>query len=504
MARIVHEIMLKKKDHLGGNKMNFSWNNIKLQCSNSQKTIKILIITLSISIFFFSICHAGVYLDNTAQCPTCINGNTKYDPITRSCGQGSDTVYTSLASFNSNIVSGESNYIRSGSYWRTGADWSEGALKISQSGTSSQRTVVRAYPGEERKAIIFTQAGKDQYNPNPADKSSGGQGLYYYPCPAISLGSDYTDVIGLKTYGQVLVGANNSMIQDCDIGGGGPYYNWGHVLYIRDSRNVTIRNNWIHNSPASGEANTHKAMVQSYRSRDIVYEYNTFSNAYEYGLACGDARGVAGGAITVRYNFIDSPQIGWMGIAQYGEVNYFYIHNNIFYNCSLGISTKQAPANTQYFYNNTLVNCQYDFSDGDANFAFYSKNNLFYHSSGSGLRYYNSGFTSTGNTNADYNVYYSNGSSPTFKIVGISTTSFSTWQSSSGEDGNSLSHDPSFVNASGTNPEDFKRLSYIENFTNSPYGVHAGAYESGNEIIGASIQSPTPPPGIPPNMRIIP
>ena len=487
--------------------MSFSLNIDNTNFYIFRKLNKIFLLTLTIATLFAPICHAIVYLDNTNNCPTCTDGNINYNPNTRSCGNGSDVVYTTLDSFNSNIVSGKINYIRSGSYWRTGADWSVGALSIdSKHGSTSNRTVVSAYPGEERLAIIYTEAGKDRYNPNPTDTSQGGQGLYYYPCPAITLGSDYTDVIGLKTYGQVLVGASNSTLQDCDIGGGGPYYNWGHVLYIRDSRNMTIRNNWIHHSPASGEANTHKAMVQSYRSRDIVYEHNTFSNAHEYGLACGDARGVAGGSITVRYNFFDSPQIGWMGIAQYAEVDYFYIHNNIFYNCVTGVRTNQAPAKAQYFYNNTFINCTQDFADGDANFAFYAYNNLFYHDSGSTLNYYRTGFTTLSNIHSDYNVFYSSGVSPSLVASGVSsTTSLSAWKINSGKDGNSLSHNPYFKNAFGNQPEDFKRTIYNENFTSSPYGSNAGAYETGNEIIGLlnGVSTPSAPPSVPQHLGIV-
>ena len=117
-------------------------------------------------LFLANFAYAGVYLDNLSDCPTCKDGATTYDPVRRSVGSGSDTVYTSLPSFNANIVARDTNYIRSGSYYYNAGNWARGALTVSKSGSSSSYTVVKAFPGEEREVIIYTAAGKDRINPD--------------------------------------------------------------------------------------------------------------------------------------------------------------------------------------------------------------------------------------------------------------------------------------------------------------------------------------------------
>jgi hypothetical protein len=58
------------------------------------------------------------------------------------------------------------------------------------------------------------------------------------------------------------------------------------------------------------------------------------------------------------------------------------------------------------------------------------------------------------------------------------------WQAYSSLDDDSIASNPNFIDANGTDPEDFKRSSYAENFTNSPYSTKAGAYITGSEVIG--------------------
>ncbi len=49
---------------------------------------------------------------------------------------------------------------------------------------------------------------------------------------------------------------------------------------------------------------------------------------------------------------------------------------------------------------------------------------------------------------------------------------------------NSQWKDPNFHNPQGNSSEDFKRTTYNDNFTGSEYSNVAGAYVTGNEIIG--------------------
>jgi hypothetical protein len=58
------------------------------------------------------------------------------------------------------------------------------------------------------------------------------------------------------------------------------------------------------------------------------------------------------------------------------------------------------------------------------------------------------------------------------------------WQSGTGKDGSGVYTNPNFVNPTGSAAADFKRTSYPNDVSGSPYGPHAGAYITGNEIIG--------------------
>lgn len=441
-------------------------------------------------------CHALVYLDGSTI--GCSNGSTNYSPATRSCGSGSDTVSLTLSDFNTRIVAGATNYIRSGSYYRSSGQSTIGALDISQTyaGSSGNPTVIKAYTGEERQVIIGTASDRMQLNPDQS--STGSTGLTYYPNPAITVRGSYVTIDGLQTYGQVLVDDTtggttvyNPIIQNCDIGGGGPYSGWGHALFLGIVRNGLIANNYIHHGVATGEQNTHKALINNYASRDIVYEYNTFSDGYTGAdLAIGDAQNTGGGDITIRYNFFaynSDSNGGVQGLAQYPELDNIYIHNNVFMSkygySEYAYNSTDIPHT--YIYNNTFANCTQGHS------AWYGVpapgtdwyNNLHYNSSGSSRYYIYSESSAPAVLVADYNMYFSTGVTSSWRWGSTNTSTWATWQGV--QDAHATNGaNPNFVNASGTTPADFKRSSYAENFTGSSYGIHAGAYETGSEQIG--------------------
>lgn len=57
-----------------------------------------------ISFFLFSPAYADIFLDNDTA--GCVSGATNYAPSTRSCGSGSDTVYTTPSNANSGVAAG--------------------------------------------------------------------------------------------------------------------------------------------------------------------------------------------------------------------------------------------------------------------------------------------------------------------------------------------------------------------------------------------------------------
>lgn len=420
-----------------------------------------------------------------------------YNPATRSCGGGSDTSYDTLAEFNANMVAGTTNYIRAGSYGRNSGSHTEGALHIKVGTDNDNRTIVAAYPEEERQAIIFTGDDRNQYNPDPGDTTypsctagqSDGGAACYYPCPAITIPGDYITISGLKTYGQVYVFGTPDYwtIQGCDLGGGGPKTNQGQVIHIAGSGPTgLITNCKIHHS-AWGESDANGSALMSYDAAYTV-QYCEFYDTWKYDIRVKDGGGQAGNAVTIKNSFFrpstifSDAGIGVAGLAQDVVLDYIYIHNNIFLDKVKGISWTLAAATETIAYNNTFIDNDVDiFCTGDQVLNF--SNNLHHHSEAS-QRYYDIHDTGLDDLNADYNVFYSTSTTYWYNLDVNRGSTLSAWQTYSSEDDNSLSHDPDFYNASGSQPEDFKRNSYTENFTGSPYGIHAGAYETGSEQIG--------------------
>lgn len=442
------------------------------------------------------ISEATVYLDGSTT--ACTNGNTKYDPATRSCGSGSDTVYLDLASFQGGIVAATTNYIRAGNYFRDNPNAHQGSLFITQAGKDdANRTIIKAYPGEELKAVIGTAKRGATYNSNPADTSGAGS-YYYYPNVVLNIAANYVTVYGLKIYGMTyFYGSNYSIVDSCDLGGGGSAIDvggQGQVVRFNNTHDCVLRNSKIHNSSNAIDGVANGSAVMWYVTSCII-ENNTFYDNWYGDVRNKDGTGQTGRTTEVRYNFFGPSTIysnkgtGFIGFNQAQYTSNIYVHHNIFYDKYTGIDASGAPLVTPsnyIFYQNTFINNTYGIVEAINNTSNTYKmyNNLFYNT-GSGQSYNRTYFLSV-LTGSDYNVYYNSGLWQTHDSGAWTTvaSSLSAWQSYSKLDANSLSVNPGFVNASGTTPAAFKRISYAENFTGSPYSNRAGAYATGNETIG--------------------
>lgn len=473
-----------------------------------------MIIRILLILLLASTANAAVYLDGTTT--GCTDGSTNYAPATRSCGAGSDTVYTSLASFNTNLVAQTTNYIRAGSYYRTTTGKGIGALQVlaAKAGNASNYTIIKAYTGEERQAIIGTASDKMQINPA---HDTSANGLLYYPNAAVTVHCNYVVIDGIKTYGQVLLKdttggttLSDITVKNCDIGGGGPYYDWGHALYMENTRNVLIQNNLIHDNTDSTEANTHKSLFNIYASRDFVVEKNTFYNGYGGPSGSmtsqGDARYTDGGTGEWRFNFYyvgtGNATKGWQGLGQYPAIESLLVHNNIF--LGVRVSWSWNGSTVTQIYNNTFVGVTLPIDEQVSQAGAPSPsvigmsiyNNVFYNSSDHTIFWGYENYLA--NISSNYNVFYnSNSAANTFRANATTYANLTAWQAVS-KDADSITSNPNFVNASGANTADYKRTSYAENFTGSSYGIHAGAYETGSEAIGADFSGGGDPPADPP------
>jgi len=464
-----------------------------------KKLLKYEVFLILFIVTSVSAVNAAIYLDNTNDCPTCTNGNNTYNPVTRSCGSGNDTVYISLDSYSNNIAAAKVNYIRSGTYTRSTNSTNVGALSIDASGTSGSKTEVVAYQGEQPTICPADDSGNSycRYNPNPGDTSirgctggsSSGGAACYYPNPAVNIGGSYIRLSGIKTYGQVLVGGvHDYIIENSDFGGGGPHINQGAVIMLDttgSNYNGVIRNNHIHHS-AWGESNANGAAIIMYNT-SVTIENNEFYDNWTADIVPKDSGNQSGRTTYIRRNVFRSSSIygnstGVYLSTQDQDVDGYEIHNNIFIGKGTGVYSVNPSPGLTLVYNNTFVNCDRDIYTWNSGSPINSYNNLFYHANGGQRFYWFDGGSPGAQTRAEFNVYYSS-SGTTYWNKSSSITS---WQGY-GLDANALySNNPNFVNPGGTTPESFKRSSYAENMSNSPYGVHAGAYETGNEIIGPS------------------
>lgn len=439
-------------------------------------------------------CSAAVYLDGSTT--GCSNGSTNYNPGTRTCGSGSDKVYLDLASFSANIAAGATNYIRAGSYFRDNATAHQGSLYITQSGTDdAHRTIVKAYPGEELQAIIGTATRGATYNSSPGDATGVGS-YYYYPNVVLRIAGNYITVSGLKVYGPTyFYGSNYAVVDTCDLGGGGSKDDMGgqgQVVRFLNTAGCVLRNSKVHNSCTAIDGDQNGTAVMWYGTSCIV-EHCTFYDNWYGDVRNKDGAGQAGRTTEVKYNFFGPSSIytnrgtGFQGFNQAQYTTNVYVHHNIFYNKYVGIDAVGAPPGNYVFYQNTFVNNS--FADiqqavNNTSNSYKMYNNLFYHANQNiafNRTYYISVLAGT-----DWNIYYNTGIWQTHDSGAWSTvtTTLSGWQATSGKDASSLAANPNFVNASGNSPADFKRNSYTENFVTSLYSIHAGAYETGQEIVG--------------------
>ena len=185
-------------------------------------------------------CAETVFVDNQ---PGVINGSTAYDPETRTCGQGSHKVFTKLDQGARALSQADTLYLRAGVYGRDSVgeyievhgnkvNYWTGAMAITATGSARKRKLVSAYRGDV--VIIQATPGTSHYNPDPADTSCRNSS-HYYRHPAISISGSFLNVRGLKTYGQAVISGHDIVLEDCDLGGGGPHMNQGQVIVLNSN-----------------------------------------------------------------------------------------------------------------------------------------------------------------------------------------------------------------------------------------------------------------------------
>jgi hypothetical protein len=440
---------------------------------------------------------AVVFLDNGTGV---VNGSRAYDPETRSCGSGSATVYTDLEQAAQALVDADVLYVREGTYSRESVgnyitvhdhqvNYWTGALAIGASGTPGKHKLVSAYKDE--KVIIQPKPGVSAYNPDPSDETFTNSS-HFYPHPAISVGGSFVDVVGFKTYGQVLISGHDVTLTGCDIGGAGPHMNQGQAVVLNSNRpggvhDVVIGNNLIHHS-SWGESAANGAGFMGYNFSCVI-EHNEFFDNYGADIRIKDTGGQEERDIAVRYNVFRPTTInpngnaGFGGIGQDGQVRKVFVYGNMFFHKATGIDWNGSGLQGTFAYNNAFVDCGTDVGTW-LKPLIHVANNLYYHSR-TGQKFYDVQADPLSKLSSDWNLFFSTtGDTQWRNLYRSRGTTLADWQAYSGCDQHAVWKDPAFVNPSGSDPEDFKRKGNPQDVTGSEYGPVCGAYVTGDEVIG--------------------
>ena len=435
-----------------------------------------------------------VFLDNR---PGVVNASRTYDPATRTCVGGRYRVFTDLASAAKALDTAEVLYLRGGTYTRTPdvrgvrahgsrVNYWTGAFAIGASGTPEKRKRVSAYRDET--VVIQAKPGVSAYNPDPGDDSFR-KSSHFYPQPAVSIGGNYLDVSGLKTFGQVVISGHHVTLARCDLGGGGPHMNQGQVVAINSNRpggvhDVVVRNNHIHHS-CWGESRANATALMCYNASFVV-EHNRFTDNFGADIRIKDTGGQAGREIVIRYNVFGPSSIapggntGTGGLNQDKQIDRIHIHHNLFLNKRVGACVDGPPPKKgMVIDHNTFVNCRTDLW-GWTNAPVQAHHNLFYHAK-QGARFTDLQADPLTKLDMDGNLYFATTGAEWRHRYRPRATTLDAWRAYAKCDATSVWKDPDFVNPAGKRPEDFKRKGIAPDL---PDGTVCGAYETGKETLG--------------------
>jgi hypothetical protein len=305
---------------------------------------------------------------------TSTTGNSYYiSPTGSDSNTGSITSpWKTISSSSAKLKPGDTLYARGGTY--TG----QGNIIWKNSGTSTAPITFKAYPGE-------TPLFDGGWNL--------GQWLEFINNVGYVTVDGFTAQHFADSYGNGCIytanGANNIIIQNCQIVYNGTHTSQDHGVYVGGGTgsNITIRNNIFDHNASSA--------IQSYHSPNVtgLYIYNNIITNHPIGVIIGDGSNTE-------------------------------VYNNTIDKCSKGIDIYYAEA-------------------GPSNITI--KNNIISNCTSYGMRVASS-FTSQ--VHSDYNDLYNNAITVQW---GGSNYSLSQFQSATGNDTHSTNANPSYVNASTGN-----------------------------------------------------
>ena len=344
-------------------------------------------------------------------------------------------------------------------------------------GTAGNPITIQAAPGSPAGSVIInskdnkTQAGIDL---EPGDN--------YITISGFTINGSSGGIAAYPNHGEgiKIAGSNNDTVENCTVTGIG----YGFGIIADNANNVVLQNNNISNTGNSGNADYGHGIYLSGSTSSAVIEGNIIDNNAYIGIHVnGDAS--EGGSGLVTNAVIEDNQIfnnGQNGINADGMQS-STIENNLIFNYSeYGICLYQSdaagPSQNNVIVNNTIDSGTSTGTDGAIRILDGSTGNKILNNillDGSGIVYRIAADSISG-TVSNYNII------PNSALVQSddtgSTEPFSQWQSSTGQDKNSLAATAAqlFVNPSANN--------YQELSTSPSIGTGTSTDAPSTDILG--------------------
>ena len=225
-----------------------------------------------------------------------------------------------------------------------------------------------------------------------------------------------TRIDGFHIWGSVLFNkdADGSIIENCDLSGGGDYQGFPAVIRTTGSPpnrtpdnwcdGVVVRHNRLHgNVPAMRQGSTNDTLILTYGASNMIVEYNEFFAALNSGIKWKDRSN----GMTARYNWFHDMKVGVQGDGQKG-VDWIETHDNLFENLGRqAIAVELGAPNAFRVYNNTFINNTVDIGWWHGlgqNLQIF--NNVFVHNEKKQFyQFYDERWRESLHTFSDYNVY---------------------------------------------------------------------------------------------------
>jgi len=427
------------------------------------------------------------YADNTSASPWCSIGRAAWGSTDRSAPNTSQAAQA-----------GDTVYITAGTYSTAGTNIAHGiAYQPANSGTISSPIRFEAVG-----TVILTLSSS-------AGPVIGTNGESYIQWDGFTI--DEANAPSVRDTGSVVLWDSvGSVIEGCTIDGNGTVAIADNHTGIRLERtlNALVRNNKIYQVYSNNTDSHNGAGIMMYDTEAAVIEHNeiyeTGAGIYVKGEHADDGWPQQNNII--RYNiFRDNNS---KGVFVYDGVG-TKIYQNLFIDSQNNVQFYgSAVLDDVYLVNNTFISN--NVSSTDNGYSAYGSmasasnvvihNNIFYGSLSEALSM--GELSALGDQSFEHNVYYGY---DTFGSLNLGTFSFSTWRSTYGQDAESpesITNDPLFEGfaegdytlASGSPALALGRtLTAIHG--SSGTAIAAGAYITGNEVIGIGVGNLSAPSG---------